>query len=39
MTVEPCTGTIIVILNGKEVACKEISLNNGLNKINIELSK
>ena len=39
MTIEPCTGTIIVILNGKEVACKEISLNNGLNKINIELSK
>ena len=39
MTIEPCSGAIIVIRNGKEVACKEISLNNGLNKINIELSK
>ena len=35
--IEPCNGIIIVIQNGKEVANKEVSLNNGLNKINIEL--
>ena len=35
--IEPCSGIIIVIQNGKEVACREITLNNGLNKVNIEL--
>ena len=33
----PGAGIIIVIKNGKEVASKEVSLINGLNKINIEL--
>ena len=35
--IEPCSGFIIVIQNGKEVASKEVILNNGLNKINIEI--
>lgn len=34
---DPGYGVIIVIKNGKEIASKEVSLNNGLNKINIEL--
>ena len=35
--IEPCSGVIIVIQNGKEVASREITLNNGLNQINLEL--
>ena len=34
---DPGYGVINVIKNGKEIASKEVSLNNGLNKINIEL--
>ena len=37
LSTEPGAGIIIVILNGKEVANREVSLNYGLNKINIEL--
>ena len=35
--IEPCSGVIIVIQNGKEVASREVALNNGLNQINLEL--
>ena len=35
--IEPCSGVIIVIQNGKEVANREVTLNNGLNQINLEL--
>ena len=34
---EPGPGIIVAIQNGKEIANKEVSLNNGLNKYNIEL--
>jgi hypothetical protein len=37
IVVEPCYGVIVVIQNGKEIASKEVALNNGLNKVNIEI--
>ena len=34
---EPGIGNIVVFQNGKEVISKQVSLDNGINKINIEL--
>ena len=37
MITEPGLAEISIIINGKEIVSKEINLNNGLNKINIEI--